>query len=367
MTTISELETILNISRPEDVFRDLWIWGTGNTAEMLQEGLKRWDRFPQIKGYVDSNPQKAGKTFYGKPIVSPETIKNEPSACVLICTNQSNYLAEIKEQLQNMGGVHWYVLEDFVLYDLRKRVLDTFKLFEDDKSKELFSYLVKCKKNGEYPSSDSGLLDIEHGYFSMPEFAQKNDNEVFVDVGCYIGDTIEEYLSVKGNSFKKIYSFEPDPVSFEKARENVKRLCEELSVDPEKISILPYGVGGKTETGVFERFEESEGTGSKFVTGKSSDEESLTKIVALDDFIEEGFSFLKADVESYEYQVIMGASKTIQKCKPKMAICLYHNVFDFIQLPGIIKDLVPDYRLYLRQHAASWFDTVVYAVEKAQP
>ncbi|MCR5012748.1 MAG: FkbM family methyltransferase [Lachnospiraceae bacterium] len=361
--SIDSIDKMLQIKNTENFSKDIWIWGTGNTAEMLQEGLKRWNRFGQVKGYLDSNPSRWGKTFYGKPIDNPAKMGNKDDVVVLICTNQLNFLGEIRELIEKNNIKNSYLLEEFVLLDLRENVLKTSKLFDDAKSEKLFEYLVQCKLRGEYPSAESGLLDIDHGYFFMPGILS-TDEEVLVDVGCYTGDTIEEFTEVKGNHFEKIISFEPDKISYEKAVLNIEKVCEKYNIPSEMIALFPYGVGEKTQEGVFERFEESAGSGSKFVTGKNTGDVPAIKIVALDDFLQERISFLKADVESYEYQVIMGATRLIREYKPNLAICLYHNVFDFIQIPELIKNLVPEYKLYLRQQEESWCETILYATVK---
>ena len=362
MNTSNHLEEMLTIKNKDDLMRDLWIWGTGNTAEMLQEGLKRWRRVDQVRGYVDSNPDKWGKLFYGKPIASPDDVANKENVCILICSNQINYLREVERKLISYGNLHWYLVDEFVLMDLKEQVLKAYQLFDEPKSRELYKYLVACKLKGEYPSEESGLLDIEHGYFYAPGFSEMDKEEVFVDVGCYVGDTVEEYLEIRGNMFKHIYSFEPDKVSFAQARRNIEKCCSKYDVSIDKITLLPYGVGQTSTDGAFERFEESLGSGSKFVDGKNTDDTDLIKIVALDEYLQESVSLIKADVESYEWQVLMGACEIISRQKPRLAICIYHNIFDFIQIPLLIRELSPNYKLLLRQQAASWCETIVYAI-----
>ena len=356
----TELAKLLEKNTKAEDERELWIWGTGNTAEMFAEGFRRWKRNGQILGYVDNNPEKWGKTFFEKPVISPNGLKKRQNPFVLLCSNQLDIIEAVGKQLDAME-LRWELLESFVLRDLKEEVLKVYDILADERSRSIYEYLVLCKMNGAYPQEESGLLDCMHGYFSLPEFEKADASEVFIDVGCFTGDTIEEYLNCKGNTFHQIYSFEPDKVSFSQAENNIKSLCERYHIERDRIHLFPYGVGGKTAEGVFRRFEETEGAGSKFVTGMVNDEKTETKIVALDDFLQDGFSLLKADVESYEYQVLLGAEKSIRKYRPKLAICLYHNTFDFIQIPKLVKQMVSDYKLYIRQHAASWYDTVLYA------
>jgi hypothetical protein len=45
-----------------------------------------------------------------------------------------------------------------------------------------------------------------------------------------------------------------------------------------------------------------------------------------------------------------------------LAISCYHKPEDLWALPDLIDSLVPDYRLYLRQHTFNSFDLVLYAI-----
>lgn len=59
---------------------------------------------------------------------------------------------------------------------------------------------------------------------------------------------------------------------------------------------------------------------------------------------------------------LIGASKTIVKDKPKLAVCIYHKPEDMITLPWYIKQLVPEYRLFIRHHSGREVETVLYAM-----
>ena len=134
------IEEMLTKDISENLSREIWIWGTGNTAEMLQEGLKRWNRLNQVKGYIDGTGKKSGEDFYGKPVISPAEAREKKNITILICTNQTNYLDEIKQQIIALGFEHWYLLEDFILQDLKEETIKACDSFEDERSKELYKY-----------------------------------------------------------------------------------------------------------------------------------------------------------------------------------------------------------------------------------
>ena len=102
------------------------------------------------------------------------------------------------------------------------------------------------------------------------------------------------------------------------------------------------------------------GLGSKIVQGVASEGESI-KIVALDDVLDEDIDFLKADIESYEYKMLLGAEKTIRRCRPNIAVCIYHNSTDFYSVPLLVHKMMPDAKLAVRHHSNTLADTVLYA------
>ena len=76
----------------------------------------------------------------------------------------------------------------------------------------------------------------------------------------------------------------------------------------------------------------------------------------------ERITFIKMDVEGAELQSLMGAQNTIQRYRPKLAICIYHKREDMTQIPLYIKSLIPDYKLYVRHYSNNVNETVLYAV-----
>ena len=73
-------------------------------------------------------------------------------------------------------------------------------------------------------------------------------------------------------------------------------------------------------------------------------------------------TFIKMDIEGSELEALKGAQQTIQRDRPKLAICIYHKPEDMTDIPLYIKSLVPEYRLYVRHHSNRCSETVLYAV-----
>lgn len=73
-------------------------------------------------------------------------------------------------------------------------------------------------------------------------------------------------------------------------------------------------------------------------------------------------TFIKMDIEGSEAEALRGAEKTIRRDKPRLAISLYHKPQDYFEIPFLIKEMVPEYKLYIRHHKPGKNDTVLYAV-----
>ena len=72
-------------------------------------------------------------------------------------------------------------------------------------------------------------------------------------------------------------------------------------------------------------------------------------------------TLIKMDVEGSELKALEGAINVIKRDKPRLAICVYHKPEDLYEIPQWIKSVIPEYKLYLRQHERSDYETVLYA------
>jgi hypothetical protein len=85
--------------------------------------------------------------------------------------------------------------------------------------------------------------------------------------------------------------------------------------------------------------------------------------VALDELmVNTPVDFIKLDVEGAEAQVINGARQLIHRCRPVLALSLYHNPQDIWILPELLFEVCEDYSFYVRQHYFNSFDSVLCAV-----
>lgn len=347
------LEAPLNIKG-----KNIYIWGTGNTALLYQEGFHRLEeeKLLSVEGYVDNNPQKWGCDFCGKPVISPQELVTLQNPCILICSPQPQVISAIRQQLSDLQ-IECYHIDEVILKLHKTEVLRCYDLLEDTVSMDTYAHIIMCRIKGQYPQEE---YVSPNQYFFLRNFRQRIPGEVFIDCGAFVGDSIERYIWEKNGVFHKIIAFEPDRKNFRALETRVVRLKEEWNFSPEQISIYPYGVSDKSFASIITHDSTNNGSSSKITENTSADGEEC-QLIAIDDFIKEPFSFLKADIESYEYKMIAGAHNSIIKYKPLLAICIYHNAADLYDIPLFIKSMVPEYKLQIRHHSEFLDETVLYA------
>lgn len=353
----SDLEKMLCL--PKDYFDgNIYIWGTGNTTLLYLQGLERLERSGEmvVEGFGDNNPKKWGTLFWGKNIYSPDEIKMMDNPLVLINSAQPSVIASVSKQM-NEAGIRCMNIDLYILSKHKLEVLTVYDLLEDDRSKEVYAQIIKCHIEGVNP--DVSIVDKEQ-YFSFGAFADYDPEGIYIDCGAYVGDTLEQYIWKTSGAFKKIIAFEPDEKNAKALLYRVERLKREWGLEDNQIEFYPYGLSDNSSISYVERRCLGNGLSSKILSEKSYNSNEV-KIVSIDDVVSETYSFLKADIESYEYRMILGARKSIELYKPRLAICIYHNAVDLYSILLLLRDINVNYKFGVRHYSHSLCDTILYA------
>jgi FkbM family methyltransferase len=167
-------------------------------------------------------------------------------------------------------------------------------------------------------------------YYEIPE-TTVSPEDVVVDCGAAEG--LFSLLIV--NRCAKIYAIEPLP-TFVKA-------MQRTFAHAGNIEILPYGLAESPGVAYMD-----DNSIASAVSDKGNTRIELKTIDNL--FYEQGIaiSYLKADLEGFEMNMLRGASKTIAANKPKVAITTYHKKEHAGEIQAFLKDIRPDYNFKLK-------------------
>lgn len=327
----------------------------------------------RVDYFCDNNAGLWGKKIIDNIYcISPENLKKNCGKVLTIITIE-NY--SIYKQLKNMNikeiyNIYWFkydnkeFFEQIHIDEVKENIIKLNEILEDNESKNIVNKSIKrwIESDCFYNNLDEinrmyELIENKNEYFD-PKIIHMEEDEVVIDVGAYDGDTINKFLNITNNKFEKIIAFELEKNNYDKLKINIEK--HDCNIQ-NKIKL--YNKGLYDEQGfVTITSERDNATISEMVYDKK--DITVAEVVRLSDILEEEqkVTYIKMDIEGSEMEALIGSSEVIKKLRPKLAICIYHKPEHFWQIPLFIKNLVPEYKIYIRHHSKITPQTVCYAV-----
>lgn len=327
------------------------LYGMGDGADKVIAAFERYGI--EISAVMASDGFVRGQTFQGFRVKSLSEVEREfGDFAVALCF--ASQLPDVMAAIKSVASRHKTLVPSVpvfgdALFDggFISNNIDSmnaaYALMADDLSRRVYENVLAFYHTGEISLLD-GITTDKSEAFSLLNLGS---NEVYVDLGAYNGDTIDEFLSHSGGAYRKIIALEPNAKNFEK----LKAHCEGM----ERVELWPLGAW--KENAVL-TFNNKAGRNSAIAA-----EGVRTRVAAVDSLlcgIRAGY--VKADVEGADYETLLGMRKTLAD-KPKLNFAAYHRFEDIFRLPLLIRELNPDYRIYLRHHPyiPAW-DTNLYCI-----
>jgi|GEM_PF-375905 len=353
--TINDLKKYINeinLSNNTLNSKKIVLFGSGRLGELVkyrlaQAGIK-------VLFYVDNDKNKWGKYIDNIKIISPEELKK--GDLFVIVTVDSMYLKQIKNQLDDLKAEYIYY-GDLVVKNRIDQVEEVYNSLDDNESKRVYVNAIMHDLRAE------SCADIysANQYFCLSEFMDLNmTHQVFVDCGANVGKTSEEFVKLSDGIFDRIYTFEPTMKNNLALKKRMSRVLDEYALDSDKIVSENAFVGEKNKKQNLKIYT-NDGTGNR----RSSNNTGTTEVqqYSLDTYFNDRTdtpTFIKADIEGAEGDMIEGARNIIKNHSPLLGICIYHSFYDLIELPLKIKSINPNYRMAIRHHSVRSWETVLY-------
>ncbi len=333
------------------------LWGGGAACEYFIKFMEKYS-IP-VSGVIDKKksvglngnlniftPEEAYEKYNNMIIVISAIAHKDEILEEIVCKGY-NYSVfsfdptlEILQQISCEERRRYFSAHEKDLYGL-------FEKLSDKQSEIVFQNVIvgaitsdtDCYK---YSSSDSQ-------YF--PDIIKDNmsEEETFVDLGAFIGDSVEEFMLTVNNKFHKVYAFEPDTTNICQAKANINDV---------RVKFFQNGVGSEPSV----LYLAGGGEATHCVSDESGSAAKV-EIVKLDDIINEKVTYIKMDIEGMELDALKGAEQLICHYKPKLAISIYHKLEDIVEIPNYIRKLDLGYKFYLRHFwNCNGTDVILFAI-----
>ncbi len=184
-------------------------------------------------------------------------------------------------------------------------------------------------------------------YFDL-DLINVDKDEVVVDLGAYIGDTVLDYIK-NYSEYKKIYCYEITDDIFPILKNNLK--------DYQNIVFNKKAVGDKNEISYLD-YSKVDASANRV---KDSGDIKIDT-VTIDSDIKEKVSLIKMDIEGFEQKALKGCINHIKNDHPKLLISVYHNNDDIWQIARMINEIDDSYNFYLRYYGGNIYPTEIVLI-----
>lgn len=330
------------------VYRDIDTLERSIAKEAMQ--YKNTAVCPALNRYFDIYPENKNKKviLFGAGVAGKCTLRSlKVLGIEVLCVIDNNYMS-----IGSIEGIN--VNDPSILKDkeLKENAYVIVSIMDYSKRLEMYYQLLSYGIESENVLLlKDGTLWCDYGlqYFDLKELPVNLEGEIFVDAGCYNGMSSYNAQIWSQNRLKKVYAFEPDKNNYPACESRIKSLGCEYEI----INAATWSE--KTEL-IFD--ENSFGQASKV----SSNGNVHVSADSIDNVLRERpATYIKLDVEGSELETLKGATNTIKKYRPKLAISLYHKPEDIVTLPLYIESLGMDYKYYIRHYQTRWCETILYA------
>ena len=225
-----------------------------------------------------------------------------------------------------------------------------YQSLEDYRSKKVFYAILNNWYNYDFINLEQVMEKCFSHYFDL-DIIPSCQEEVFVDLGAFNGDTVEDFIKIYGDNYKKIYAYEMTEQSMRELKERVKnypRIIYEQKAVSDEVgmgSIKIHEISTSSNQLELEEIGEIE-------------------VTSLDDDINEKITMIKMDIEGSELKALKGAENHIIKDRPKLLLSVYHGYEELLILWEYLEKLDLSYHYYLRYYGGPIFPTeiVLFAI-----
>ncbi len=321
------------------------MYGMGNGADKILAVCEKYGI--EVSDFFASDGFVRGHSFHGKTVLSYSEVKQKYGAGnIIVLLSFASSLPSVIELIEKVSSECELYAPDVPVCgdnlfcaDFYNSNLDKIKaaqdLFADNESLRIFNGVVFYKLYGDIRALREAESSKDEVYRDL---ICKGEVKTAIDAGAYNGDTVRE-LKYYSPTLERVYALEPDRRNFRKlseyaaAESNIEVIPLQYAAWNEK-TVLEYDASGNRNSGV-------NPSAKKTVSVNADKIDSITN---------EKIDYIKYDVEGSEREALLGSAETIRKHRPVLLVSAYHRSEDIFELPALIHEIEPSYKLYLRRY-----------------
>lgn len=345
----------MNLNRFDDK-KDLWsylkksnktivMYGMGNGADKILAVCA--ERGIEVADFFASDGFVRGHSFHSKRVLSySETKEKYGAENIIVLLSFASSLPSVIDTIRAVAAECELYAPDVPvcegrIFDLefaRENALSiraAYELLADDESKRIFKNVIMYKLTGNIEFLFAAESDKDEVMCSLLDAKSISS---YADLGAYNGDTVRELAEYSGVLCEAV-AFEPSPKTFKKLKAYADGEAR-FKVDAinaaawSEDTTLSFGDEGNRNSGLFAK-------------GKQTEVAALT----LDGVLGGRYvDYIKYDVEGCEREALAGSEKTISAHSPRLLVSAYHLSEDIFELPLLIHEKFPEYKLYYRRY-----------------
>lgn len=356
--TMNELDFITETTDSWEFLRTtelpVFIYGMGDGCEKILRVFSQYS-IPTA-GIFASDEFVRGHSFKGHLVHTLSEIEAAVPEFVVVLAFGAGY-ESLYRRIEDIASRHILLAPDvpvvgdglftygYALENARK-IRRVYDLLADERSRQTFADVLNFRISGKIEYLTRCTASDEEINSLIP----LSDDEIYMDLGAYNGDTVTDFLKRTGGKYSHIYAAEPD-------RRNYGKLCRSVSGgNITSVNAAAWDSDGQTE------FAQNSGRSSTAdMTNQRFAKRSVPIETVRPDTLCDHATLIKMDVEGAESRAIKGAESSL-KNGARLICALYHRTEDMFELPLMIHEIAPDLKLYIRHkmYIPAW-ETCLYA------
>ncbi|MBU4375839.1 FkbM family methyltransferase [Patescibacteria group bacterium] len=364
------LEEILSSNcelQPKKINKPVILYGAGSLGRMAKKFFN-YLNIPFLY-LVDKNANqlKKDKFWQNTKIIHPDDVDEiDKNKCLLVICIVTTPLIALRDELKDNGwkdtAFFYDVAENYCdKYPLnngwflgkinnkeKKQINKVYLKLDDDISRAHYLQFLAWRKL-RIELLFTNLEINNNNRFFIPEIIDVlRKDEVFVDCGAHHGSVTEKFLKIVDNKYKNIYAIEPDKINF-------KILKAKLKNTP-NLNTIELALSNKNDEAKFYQ-------GFEFASKLDENGSKVIGTITLDSLNIKA-SFIKTHLEGGDLKALKGATNTIKKYRPIIAVTIYHNSDGVQKIPLFLLNNTKNYNYCLRLHSWGGTGAVFYAIPK---